>query len=232
MKKNKKISTILTSLLALSVLTTTIVGGTLAYYTHNQSFNGNARVAQAHVNITKDGTIFNNIYGIDDSTATSKGLCAVISDDDIVAPGTNGSFSFDFQGATEVMLMAEYESVFNLNSNWHDAEGNYYCPLEITISTKSVNNPSDVHTTTISGNSYDSVEAFKSAVLAGITYSEYIPAGMSFIIYDPLTVSWSWPFDSENDPDHSKDTYLLEQAYSGNAATVSLGMNARFTQVD
>lgn len=119
MKKNKALRAA-SALLVLTLLTTSIIGGTFAKYTTSDSATDTARVAKFGVLVTVSGSLFADSYKetpVTDNTATviahnrSTASGNVHDGDDIVAPGTknNAGITFGLSGKPEVSTKVKYE---------------------------------------------------------------------------------------------------------------------------
>ena len=157
MKKTKLMRAALL-LLVLTLITSCFVGGTFAKYVTDGNSTDSARVAKWGVKITANGETFAKAY---DSGITTK---TVISADDskVVAPGTSGSMAkMTLTGKPEVAVKVSYEPVFDVK-NWTVTTNDttsFYCPLIITVSTKSENG-SKINAI-LMGRDYTSEEAFE-----------------------------------------------------------------------
>lgn len=121
MKKNKALRAA-SALLVLTLLTTSIIGGTFAKYTTSDSAADTARVAKFGVLVTVSGSLFADSYKetpVTDNTATviahnrSTATGNVHDGDDIVAPGTENDtgITFGLSGTPEVSTKVKYEVV-------------------------------------------------------------------------------------------------------------------------
>ncbi|MDO4331669.1 MAG: hypothetical protein Q4C58_03165 [Eubacteriales bacterium] len=222
MKKNKMMR-IASGLLVLCLLTTCAISGTFAKYVTSESGSDSARVAKFGVEITANGSMFAKTYETDDQTVT--GIAnSVVSTENVIAPGTEGEMvGMALSGTPEVAVAVTY-AVTKLDlTGWTDEEGNYYCPLEITVGND-----------TIKGLDYASAAEFSAAVSQKIAgYSKnYAPnTDLRTVSADSLSVSWAWPFYVSEGND-VKDTYLGDQAAEGNASKVEIEVTTTVTQID
>lgn len=250
MKKNKTMR-IASCLLVAVLLTTCIISGTFAKYVTSGKGENTARVAKFGVTVTATSDLFSKTYTRSGTLLTSTTIDnSVVSsnDDKVVAPGTSGTLTkVSLSGTPEVAVRVSYNADLSLgesdtavNGNWVDKDGNYYCPLEITI-----------NGTTYKGLDYTSVATFETAVenaingdsngttdaaKAGAT-AEYAPnTNLANITTGALSVSWKWAFEKDTsnstNNDDVKDTYLGNQAANGSAATVTLNLETSVTQID
>lgn len=212
-------------MLALTLITSCFVGGTFAKYTTAGEGTDLARVAKFGVEVTSTGNMFEKIYAADDE---SYKLAAetVVSTEDVVAPGTKGEMvGFTITGTPEVAVRITYEATtVDFGDNWVDADGNYYCPIEVTIGNA-----------TLKGNNYQSIDVFENEIKRLVAECKRdLAAGTDLSTLDTtetLDISWNWPFyvSDEND---IKDTYLGDQAAYDNAATIKIAVEATVTQID
>lgn len=122
MKKNKALRAA-SALLVLTLLTTSIIGGTFAKYVTRGSVNDTARVAKWGVDITTSGALYSDAYAIATAAAGKANLpatwtiaspdatqitvAAATKSDNIVAPGTKSygnGLSFGISGVPEVAV--------------------------------------------------------------------------------------------------------------------------------
>lgn len=218
-------------LLALVLVTSCFVGSTFAKYTVSESGFDTARVAKFGVNIVANGTMFARAY---DASTTVK---SVISTDKVVAPGTSGEMvRMAISGTPEVAVNVQYAATLTLNDKWQDKDGNFYCPLRITIATSEGNEH-------YYGLDYTSATLFTQAVQDAIGhFNAQYAAGtdLSTITADGSklapTVSWAWAYEGTGThtvtQTDEKDTYLGDQAALGNAADILLTVATTVTQID
>lgn len=215
-------------LLALVLVTSCFVGSTFAKYTVSESGFDTARVAKFGVNILANGTMFAREY---DEGTTVK---SVISTDKVVAPGTSGEMvRMAISGTPEVAVNVQYAATLTLNDKWTLADGEtFYCPLQIKVNTGDGN---EVYC----GLDYASADLFAQAVQNAITgASAQYPANADLSGAVTPTVSWTWAYEGDNNPDHKvaqtdeADTYLGNQAAEGHAANIQLTVQTTVTQID
>ena len=227
MKKNVMMR--LASFLLVAVLiSTSAISGTYAKYVTEGTGTDSARVAKWGVTITANGSTFATEYDTDDATYTE--AKSVISTDKVVAPGTDGDMvSMTLGGTPEVAVRISYKGAFDISDNWVDGNGNYYCPLVITIK----NGVSDAGVK-FDGRAYANAAEFETSVNNAIAaYSKDYPAGtdLAGLGNDSLDITWEWPFSTSAEND-VKDTALGNQAVVGNAATVTIAVTTTATQID
>lgn len=222
MKKNKFMK-LASGLLVLCLMTTCVIGATLAKYVTSGNGSDSARVAKWGVKVTGTATTFAQTYvKTDESFGVETNT--VVSTEDVVAPGTSGSMAaFAITGTPEVAVRVAFTGTLELGDKWVDSTSAYYCPLEITVGT-----------TTIKGLEKASANEFETAVQNAIAaYTKDYAAGtdLNTIGSNAPAISWAWAFSSTEEND-VKDTYLGDQAAEDNAATVTLSVTVTVTQID
>lgn len=114
MKKNRTMR-VATLLLALTLITTCFVGGTLAKYVREAAGGDGARAAKWGVTIEPNGEMFSETYATHDPTAATLFTNSVASTDKVVAPGTSGELNKIVLGGTpEVAVAVNYNSNLEL----------------------------------------------------------------------------------------------------------------------
>ncbi|MBQ9784659.1 MAG: hypothetical protein IJW29_04075 [Clostridia bacterium] len=242
MKKNKMMR-VASALVVAVLLSCCVISGTFAKYVTTASDSDTARVAKWGVDIavTVDGA-FAKEYDADatvnDASGTAIAKTVVSSTEDkLLAPGTNGDLleSATIEGTPEVAVNVKTEATLTLSDNWLDADGNFYCPIVITVSSKTVGaNAATV--TTVDGTAYDSKEDFIAAVEALLDSDiNYAP---NTDLATELSVTWAWAFAGtdngaaagQNDVD---DTYLGDvAAESGADITIAFDLVITVTQIN
>ena len=216
MKKNKFMK-LASGLLVLCLMTTCVIGATLAKYVTSGNGTDTARVAKWGVKITGAAETFAKEYAKDDTGVTLAGN-TVVSTEDVVAPGTSGSMTaFAINGTPEVAVNVAFTGVLELGDKWAYSDAIYYCPLEITVGD-----------TTFKGTNYTSADLFEEAVENKIaTYTKDYAANtdLSTIGANAPAISWKWAYEGNDDV---KDTYLGDQGL----ATISLEVTVTVTQID
>ena len=235
--KNNRIMKAAGALLVLVLVTSCFVGSTFAKYTTTGTGTDSARVAKFGVNIEANGATFAKEYATDDGSVAGTITKSVMSTENVIAPGTSGEMArMAITGTPEVAVQVNYRASVTLSGNWKDAQGNFYCPLQIKIPYK---DPVDGEVTAIiDGSRFTDMDAFIreienrinsfSANYAAGTDLSTITAGGSLLA---PSVSWVWPF-SVNEANDVKDTYLGDQAAAGNAASIMLQVTTTVTQID
>lgn len=233
MKKNKMMR-IASVLLVAVILTTCAISGTFAKYVTENTGSDSARVAKFGVAIVADTfNMFTNEYRKDDTSATFTGEFSVQSDGtgsitDVLAPGTSGSFAnIAITGKPEVAVDVSVVGTVSLSDNWI-AEGNFYCPVTITVGSDSIN-----------GLDYDNKDDFANAIKEKIDgkSAQYAPIAILGNTYDNtnLDLAWNWDFENAvgtaNTQTDTKDTALGDAAVTGEL-TITIGIDITVTQID
>lgn len=175
-------------LLALVLVTSCFVGGTFAKYVTEGTGSDSARVAKFGVKVTAEGSTFATSYDKDNTAKT------VVSStvDKVVAPGTSGEMAaINITGKPEVSVKVSYEAKVDM-SRWVDADGKFYCPLEIVVKKLGENN--EVANHLISGLDYDSLAAFKEAIkneIDSYTVTYQPKTSLAEKNSENLQISWS-----------------------------------------
>lgn len=220
MKKNKMMRAA-SALMVATLLTTSVISGTFAKYTTTASSNDSARVAKWGVQVTSTADTFKQSYVKDDDSVSLTGN-TVVSTEDVVAPGTSGTMAaFTITGTPEVAVNVAFTGTLELGNKWVYSDSTFYCPIEIKVGD-----------TTFKGTKYTTADKFEAAVNEKIaTYTKDYAAGtdLSTISGDAPAISWKWAFEGN---DNVKDTYLGNQAAGDNAATISLNVTVKVTQID
>lgn len=220
MKKNKMMRAA-SALMVAVLLTTSVISGTFAKYVTSGSGSDSARVAKFGVTVSGTADTFKETYAKDDNSFTIAAN-TVVSNVDVVAPGTGGSMAaFTITGTPEVAVRVAFTGTLELGDKWVDSTSAYYCPIKITVGG-----------TTFKGTTYNSADEFEAAVNNEIAnYKNDYEAGkdLSTIGANAPAISWAWAFTGNDDV---KDTYLGDRAAAGNAATISLEVTATVTQID
>ncbi len=220
MKKNVMMR--LAAILLVCVLASTCgISGTYAKYVSSEKGSDDARVAKWGVEVAVNGSTFEKTYATDaelSATAASRvGVNSVVAGEDVVAPGTDGSFAgVTITGTPEVAVHITYDVTKFELTNW-EVGGVYYCPIIITV-----------NGTDINGLDFTNAGDFKNAVIAAIEDTvdgergTYYAAGtnLATAVDHNLSVTWKWNFEKNEGAaqwqSDVKDTAL------GNAANAKI----------
>lgn len=230
MKKNKMMR--LAAILLVGVLfTTSVIGGTFAKYVTSDEGSDSARVAKFGVVIEADSFgMFEADYETTDTAATFTGTYSVSSADgdrdDLLAPGTSGSFAdIAITGTPEVAVDVKIVADVAVSDNW-TVDGDFYCPIKVTVGS-----------TTFYGLDYKSAAAFAAAIKAEIDgkSKQYAPNTDLGALYNNtnLDLAWAWEFEGAvgGKQTDAKDTALGDKAVAEDLA-ISIGVAITVTQID
>lgn len=229
MKKNVMMR--LASFLLVAVLiSTSAISGTYAKYVTAENGSETARVAKFGVGIEAESFgMFATDYKTDDKSATFTGDYSVSSADgdrdDVMAPGTSGSFAdIAITGTPEVAVEVDIVSTVTISDNWTVA-GDFYCPIVITVGG-----------TEFYGLDYDSAANFAAAIKANIDAksAQYAPNTDLGATYNNtnLDLAWKWAFEgTDGKQTNVKDTALGDKAVAEDL-TISIGVAITVTQID
>lgn len=228
MKKNKMMRAASVLLVAV-LLTTSVISGTFAKYVTSDDGSDFARVAKWGVVIEAESfDMFTDTYKTDDSTATFTGEYSVDSadGDDVLAPGTEGSFAdIEITGTPEVAVDVAIVADVKVSDNWIVDEA-FYCPVTVTVGTEE-----------ISGLDYTSADDFAAAIKDEIEgkSAQYAPNTKLDDTYDTtnLDLAWAWAFEGAADSGQTdaKDTALGDAAVAEDL-TIEIGVDITVTQID
>ena len=224
--KANKIMRVASVLLVAVLLTTCAISSTFAKYVTTASGSDTARVAKWGVSITVPGTMFSDSYKDTATTYTANetGDTITVQADTqgtkILAPGTNGTLAnLAVTGTPEVDVTVTYTADLVL-TNWKIGE-NEYCPIVFTVAGNTIQMGGEINTVA-------KLETAVENAIAAVTNTYNTNTNLSTVVNDDLVVTWAWAY-SGNDVN---DTALGNAAAAGNAATISLTVNATITQVD
>lgn len=235
MKKNVMMR-VASVLLICVLLTSSVISGTFAKYVTTGSSNDTARVAKFGVVITgttgNANQAFAQEYAKDDDTYTLGGV-TVAASENVVAPGTSGTFSnFAITGKPEVAVRVTYAPTIQL-TNWladTDNDGlvdDEYCPIIIYVNDVPYYiNGVDIMTVD------QLVNAVNGAVVAKT--ADYAPGTDLSAVNDDLNIRWAWAFaDGTPIQEDEYDTDLGNWALNENyAPVISISVTCTVTQID
>lgn len=231
MKKNRMMR-LASGLLVAVLLTTCAISGTFAKYVTSESGSDFARVAKWGVEVEAESfDMFTTDYKTDDTTATFEGDYSVSSEDaaerdDVMAPGTSGSFAkIAITGTPEVAVKVAVEATVSVSDNWI-VDSDFYCPIVITVGTEA-----------ISGLDYDDADDFAAAIKAKLDgkSAQYAPNTDLSAIYNNtnLDLAWAWAFEGAagSKQTDDKDTKLGNLAVAEDLE-INIGVEISVTQID
>ena len=236
MRKNRMMR-LASALLILTMVTTCAISGTFAKYVTSDSGTDTARVAKFGVVVEAKGLTDIGMFKTDyETTDTAKytGTYSVSSAtgdrDDVLAPGTSGSFAnIKITGTPEVAVGVSIVSTVTVSDKWVNASDKFYCPVTVTVG----------GTTKLNGLDYESAAEFAAAIKAEIDGKSavYAPNTNLAETYDTtnLDLAWAWAFENatgskinQNDTD---DTFLGDAAVAADL-DISIGVAITVTQID
>ena len=231
MKQNKTYK-ILTGLALVAILTTTIVGSTMANYTTSADSKDSAKVAAVRIDVSATD-FFNKRYKSDITELANNKVYTVQASGKVVAPGTGNKVPLYLNGRTELMVDANFSTDLELTGNWtykdpETKEEIFYCPIEFTFDTKTAAGQTDQ--ITVKGLDYTSKEDLIAAIASNLKLNDTFPAGQEFEYYTPIEISWNWPF-STGEENNAKDTALVTKSQVS-PLSLNLKINSQFTQID
>lgn len=229
MKKTKKNATlrIAVVLLAVTLLSTGLLGGTLAKYVSAGTTSDTARVAKWGVTITAASDaddFFKSQYDIEETDYNGSVTLAVESSnktDKVLAPGTSGTLAaFSVTGTPEVASRLTFTvgAESKISDDWL-YEGSKYEPVLWSLKVAGVEK-------LLAGN--QSFDALLTEL--GNISAEFAPGtnlANSTDGVDSYVISWKWPF--EVDGNDVKDTALGNLSA---APTINLDFGITITQID
>ncbi len=208
MKKNKMMR-FASLVLVLTLLSTCAISGTFAKYVTTSSGGDNARVAiwditADFVGADTDGDmLFKAVYG---DTVDSN------DDDQVVAPGTNDSYTYSMIGAPEVDYVVSfafdsaptdvtlYSGVYTFAAPYQDmtvTATNNYLPLKWSVTISTTNGTlSDTATTVFTADAAREFASLADIKTALSTVTVAFDANETCDV--DVTIAWSWDFEATN----------------------------------
>ena len=233
MKQNGRLMRASSILLVLTLVTSCFVGGTFAKYVSEGQGEDAARVAKWGVEVEVTGNGFHTTYGKNDTTSSVSGN-TVISTENVLAPGTKGTFGgVSITGTPEVAVKIETTADVIL-SGWNiGSGGEFYCPVVFKIGNETINGLD------YSADDHGGEDSFESAIKTAIqnATSRQVEAGTDLsTIGGTITYSWEWPFENAKgeaaNQSDELDTLLGDNAANGNAPMISINVTTTVTQID
>lgn len=199
MKKNRFIK-LASGLLVLCLMTTCVIGATLAKYTTAKDTQDSARVAKWGVRISAAAnSVFDTKYNTDDAGYAGTLSVQSSTTENVVAPGTTGNAAqFSITGTPEVAVrlsfkMTDVKEVKLTAGTYVNTDGatvtlaGDYMPVVFKLNDGST----DIATGTL-----DNIATFLS------TYTvDYAPNTNLSTTVPTYTLSWAWAFDVSTDAD-------------------------------
>ena len=222
MKKNK-IARLAAVMLALTLVSTALMSGTIAKYTAGVTGSDTARVAKFAFNIKDDGTSIGDetsttgtydIFTYTDTGVYNNG----VNSDKFIAPGTTGTIPVTVENLSEVDVAVTF-GLTETNAN--------KIPVYYTVGSETQRYSSVLTGEYSDGRSYQDIAALATA-MAGATLEATEGTTASAGTY---TLNWTWAFESAGEGQTDASDTALGVAYD-TPATVELGITATVTQVN
>lgn len=241
MRKNK-VMRVASALLVAVLLSTCAISGTFAKYVTTNSGTDTARVAKFGVviNIDNDLGLFDTAYAKTDSAYTGTLSVKSESNDQLVAPGTKGSMTFNITGMPEVATRVSVEFGNDCKAV-QLAKGSYTLPAgafeanEKTVTTTAVYEPIKFYfgTDAITDSTSYTLTLDELKGLMETTFTKDYDPNYNFGTGSTYYLGWSWAFeDTSVDNVNFLDTYLGYQAATGTAQQEILDFTITVTQID
>ncbi len=216
----KKI-TFLGALLMAIVVTSYSVSGTYAKYISKIDIADEARVAKWEISgVDKNGTITSgqSIDLFKSSYEYGSNGTVVSASTDVVAPGTQGQYSFKLTGNVETNHTIKITTADSINNVVLD---NGYNPLKFYVAANNTD------ASTITG-WYDFATLLTELqdLYSGTANKVYAPGAVDNTEY---TIFWKWDFNDADDAVSANDTKLGENSANHNV-TLSIRVTAEQTQ--
>jgi hypothetical protein len=195
-KENRKSRRFLViGLLVLLFAITSAFVGSLARYSTQKTVSDSTVVAKFGLNVPNEINLFSDSYtNVQADTDGKK----------IIAPGTQGQYTFNITGTSEVAYKVSANISIEYSEEW-----NSYAPLKFSIN----------------GETWTDFAAFKENLNTAMESGTVAP---NATYTSTQTIYWQWPI-SEDD---AKDNEVGYGAASGDAASVSMNIEVNAIQVD
>ena len=218
--------------LAFTLISTCLLGGTLAKYVTVGSGSDTARVAIWGVTIDTDNVdLFSDSYEADDSGyyyAVSTESVVSLGGDNVVAPGTFGTAgTFSISGTPEVASQITFKVdsdnsgyyVGSTKGTWPEFGGSgSYEPIKWSITSSDITLDEGTFSELMSALSTFSIDCEPGADLSAVLSST------------PIEISWKWDYEG-GDTNNKNDTYLGDNVDANNY-NIKLKFDIVVTQID
>ncbi len=240
MRKNK-VMRVASALLVAVLLSTCAISGTFAKYVTTNSGSDSARVAKFGVviNIDNDLGLFDTAYAKTDSAYTGTLSVKSESTDQLVAPGTKGSMTFNITGMPEVATRVSVN--FGTCNAVQLAIGDYTLPAgafeanEKTVTTTAVYEPIKFYfgTDAITDTTAYNLTLDELKGLMETTFTKDYDPNHNFGAGSTYYLGWSWAFEDTSIANvNFLDTYLGYQAATGTVQKEILDFTITIEQID
>lgn len=233
MKKNKMMR-LASILLVCVLLSTSVISGTFAKYTTQDTASDSARVAKWGVTVDVASDAFSDSYKDTATTydANEKGTTITVQastkDTKVVAPGTEGTLAtVALAGTPEVDVTVTYTGSVTL-TGWEvdpDGEGEgtsvEYCPIEITVGSTTYK----VDAANENMNTVSEMLAAVNAAITGYTATYDANTDLAKVTSNAPVITWKWAYTGNND---TYDSLLGDAA----SATIAITLTVEVTQVN
>lgn len=220
-------------MLMLCLVTTCAISGTFAKYTTSADATDTARVAKWGVSVAVTPGAFAKQYATTDTTITDATITNSVNvdstGDNLVAPGTDGSLTFNVAGTPEVAVKVTFEMTVTsdvvIPKDTVVAAGNTlaadYTPVVFTLTKAGEATP-------LATGTLAQIQAVLNA-----QSDEYAPNATLNATY---TLSWVWDFEGAN-TNNAADTYLGNVAAgtvtdANTKTAINFNIKITATQVD
>lgn len=230
MKKNKMLR-MASSMLILTLLTISIIGGAFAKYTTTGTGTDTARVAKWGVKVSSEGNAFAKEYDTNVGGAITK---SVVSADDkkLVAPGTSGNLlESSITGTPEVAVSVTTSADLTL-TGWTintDTGNETYCPIVIIIDDVEYKMGATANT---ANHVYDNTADFESAVETALNKKDNFKPNKNLGTAYNHEVTWAWAFAGAAADAYQTDEKDTALGNLNDAPTITFKYTATVTQID
>ena len=242
MKKNRMMR-LASGLLVAVLLSTCTISGTFAKYVTTNGGADNARVAKfgVQINVSDDLGLFDTAYEKDD--ADYENTLSVLSQttDQVVAPGTKGSMSFNITGMPEVATRVSIDfgsetGAIQLPVGTYTLPAGAFVAEEKTVTTTAVYEPIKFYfgTTEISDSTVYSMTLEQLQTEMTTTFTQDYDPGHNFGENGTTYyLGWCWAFEDNSVANvNFLDTYLGYEAATSTARNEILDFDITVTQID
>ena len=208
--------------LAFTLISTCLLGGTMAKYTTLGSGADRARVAKWGVEISAIGSLFSNKYLRHDNSYGNAASLTVMSSSEgnLVAPGTSSAdvgdgtgLAFGITGTPEVACRITFAATGVIEGWDYPLADNLYLPIKWSLTKDGGDNLCD--------GTFEDMLAQIDALTVDVAPNTNLATTL-----DGYVITWSWPFAGGED---AGDTYYGNKT---TAPTIELSIAITVTQID